>query len=698
MVYIRKEITTKIKFTMKKTFLIILSLLMWGMAGQVCVAQDNEYNLYKANEYIEKYEFDKAMEYVNLHLQEYPKSANGFFTRMLINVSKEKYSNALADINNCIKYWKKNLDIKEYTLYWWRAAIYKDIEMYDKAEVDYYKAYKLALKSKDIASARDILSNRAELYYSLKEYDKSDADYKLMLKLQEVDLMAMIGLVRNMVARGEYNEAIELTNKCEKIDASYCEIYRFRMQAYHKSGETRLAIEDAFKYIKNSDDPREEYFSAIMEEDLDYAIVVTKQLITEHKDEVTYRFLLTTLYEWNDDYANAIVEYNKIEKDYGASANIYYYRAMAYYYLSNYSKALIEINKYIEMTGPDDTVALAVRAKCYEGLGKYTEAIEDINKQIELYPSLASAYFTRGWQYEMLGDVQSALSDYSTAITLEPDDFEGYYMRSRLYFLEGKTELSQKDANEVLARDTILINSTRRHYALLFLDEKEEAVEWIDSLIAKYPESGNYYEKACLLSLMGNKEEAISTLRTSFEMGYTNIVHANDDVDFNNIKNEPAFIALINEYKEKINAGLLENDVVNADSIEVISEVPMKKMYSGVYEVDCNVNGLPLKFIFDTGASNVSISSVEAQFMLKNGYLKSDDIKGKEYFSTATGEISEGTIIRLREIKIGDAVLRNIEASVVHNQQAPLLLGQSVLERFGTITIDNINSKLIIKQ
>jgi clan AA aspartic protease (TIGR02281 family) len=197
---------------------------------------------------------------------------------------------------------------------------------------------------------------------------------------------------------------------------------------------------------------------------------------------------------------------------------------------------------------------------------------------------------------------------------------------------------------------------------------------------------------------MGNKEEAISTLRTSFEMGYTNIVHANDDVDFNNIKNEPAFIALINEYKEKINAGLLENDVVNADSIEVISEVPMKKMYSGVYEVDCNVNGLPLKFIFDTGASNVSISSVEAQFMLKNGYLKSDDIKGKEYFSTATGEISEGTIIRLREIKIGDAVLRNIEASVVLNQQAPLLLGQSVLERFGTITIDNINSKLIIKQ
>ena len=124
----------------------------------------------------------------------------------------------------------------------------------------------------------------------------------------------------------------------------------------------------------------------------------------------------------------------------------------------------------------------------------------------------------------------------------------------------------------------------------------------------------------------------------------------------------------------------------------------MKKMRSGVYEVPCAINELPLKFIFDTGASTVTISSVEAAFMLKNGYLKEGDIRGKEYYSTATGEIHEGTVIRLREIKIGDAVLRNVEASVTHNQQAPLLLGQSVMERFGTITIDNKTSKLTIKQ
>ena len=52
----------------------------------------------------------------------------------------------------------------------------------------------------------------------------------------------------------------------------------------------------------------------------------------------------------------------------------------------------------------------------------------------------------------------------------------------------------------------------------------------------------------------------------------------------------------------------------------------------------------------------------------------------------------------LPKTRLGEAILKNVEASVVQNQQAPLLLGQSVMERFGTITIDNINSKLVIKQ
>ena len=60
-------------------------------------------------------------------------------------------------------------------------------------------------------------------------------------------------------------------------------------------------------------------------------------------------------------------------------------------------------------------------------------------------------------------------------------------------------------------------------------------------------------------------------------------------------------------------------------------------------------------------------------------------------------KLADGAVVRIKEVKVGDCILKNIEASVIKNQKAPLLLGQSVLERFGSITIDNQNNKLIIK-
>jgi aspartyl protease family protein len=108
----------------------------------------------------------------------------------------------------------------------------------------------------------------------------------------------------------------------------------------------------------------------------------------------------------------------------------------------------------------------------------------------------------------------------------------------------------------------------------------------------------------------------------------------------------------------------------------------------GVYEIPVEINKVPMHFIFDTGASSISISGAEALFLYKHGKLTDDDIIGKQNFIDATGTISEGTVIMLRSVKLGNKILYNVEASVVHNMEAPLLFGQSALERFGKISID----------
>lgn len=109
---------------------------------------------------------------------------------------------------------------------------------------------------------------------------------------------------------------------------------------------------------------------------------------------------------------------------------------------------------------------------------------------------------------------------------------------------------------------------------------------------------------------------------------------------------------------------------------------------NGVYLVPITVNGLNLDFIFDTGASSICLSSAEALVMLRQGKISQEDILGQQQFMDATGGISVGTTIRLRSVEIGGIELRDVEATVVDNIQAPLLLGQTALAKFGRVTID----------
>ena len=109
------------------------------------------------------------------------------------------------------------------------------------------------------------------------------------------------------------------------------------------------------------------------------------------------------------------------------------------------------------------------------------------------------------------------------------------------------------------------------------------------------------------------------------------------------------------------------------------------------------IKTIRLKFIFDTGASNICISSAEATVLYRQGTLQKEDILDIQYFQDATGKVSAGTEINLKTVKIGDRVLHNIEATVIDDNEAPLLLGQSALEKFGKISIDNKNNQIIFE-
>src|SRR5438046_1355407 len=81
---------------------------------------------------------------------------------------------------------------------------------------------------------------------------------------------------------------------------------------------------------------------------------------------------------------------------------------------------------------------------------------------------------------------------------------------------------------------------------------------------------------------------------------------------------------------------------------------------NGVYQIPVEIDGVNLFFIFDTGASTISISETEAVLLRKQGLLEDSDIKGNANYTDANGTLSEGTVINLKTVKVGEKVLNNV--------------------------------------
>lgn len=116
----------------------------------------------------------------------------------------------------------------------------------------------------------------------------------------------------------------------------------------------------------------------------------------------------------------------------------------------------------------------------------------------------------------------------------------------------------------------------------------------------------------------------------------------------------------------------------------------------GVYKVPCSVNGVKMKFIFDTGASSVCLSQSTAQFLFDGDYISASDIKGSGKSQIADGSIVNHTIINLHDIEIAGLHIYDVEATVIEGQNAPLLLGQSAIQKLGYISING--NQLIINE
>lgn len=123
-------------------------------------------------------------------------------------------------------------------------------------------------------------------------------------------------------------------------------------------------------------------------------------------------------------------------------------------------------------------------------------------------------------------------------------------------------------------------------------------------------------------------------------------------------------------------------------------QIPYKE-YGGVKTIQVKINDcIEFPMIFDTGCSGLSLSVHEVYALAKQGCISSKDIVGYEYATIANGTVVKDMVVKLNKIRIGDLVCKNVRATVSDNENAPLLLGNGVLDNVYSFQIDNVNKTI----
>ncbi|WP_308278954.1 tetratricopeptide repeat protein [Prevotella sp.] len=668
----------------------ILSILV--LCSSVMLADNikrpDSYNYSRGVEAINNNNAEEALDYLNKEINEHPDNGYAFAWIALVRNYNEEFGRALTAANVAVK--KIPSKDKEYKAfaYGTRAQVYLNLEDTIQALKDYSQAINI------VPDDDRFYNQRAQVYYEQGKYDLADKDYLKMISLKEGDVMGYMGIGRNANAQKQYEDAIKQFDYVVKLEPNYSSAYSFRAESYIGLKKYNEAIDDVISAL-GIDRDRKAFYELQELADSAFEQTVAKLKVQKIKEpnEQSWDYDLGIVYERAAKYNKAIAYYKEsLEKE----SNIITASRISSCYddLGDYDKALEYCNQAIALDSVK-TNYLYEKANILDNAGRTQEAIKTMSDYIANTPDEPAGYYQRGWFKDHSGDIEGALEDYTMAITLQPNVAYAYLNRGVLYRLKGENAKAESDFKQVVRLDSIPEEAECSFYAYYYLGQKDKAIEILNTILDK-DKKGKCYDAACLYSVMGEKEKALSFLRQSLEDGYRRFAHIKRDRDLNNIRNTEEFKVLMKEYEEKH----LQEIAADADGDDSayelkVEEIPFTKE-SGVCKVKCAINGLPLHFIFDTGAADVSISSVEATFMAKNDFLSSSDIIGKQNYQTADGNITEGTIINLKDVKLGSLHLNNIKASVVRNQAAPLLLGQSVLSKLGKIEIDNTKKVLRI--
>lgn len=639
-----------------------------------------------------------AFEELKRELDEHPKNGLAHLLIAEIHQRHNVIGTALQACNNAL-----NLLLKEGNpeyiakAYCIRSEVYRSLNERDNWYNDALKAIEY---NPDYV---DAIGELADFHYYSKDYNASDVQFNKIIELQPHNPYGYMGRGRNDQGRNEHISAINHFQRASQMDSDYAAAYSFMAESLLALGRKTEAIDAIIKAVSIDENDRKSHdlMPTIARADMKGLFLKIKSQALKNPDNDSWYRLLGWVAAGQGDMKQAILAYQNAYKI-SAAPELCDFKAFCWSKLGAYDLALedekIALDKFPENNKIKNNYATYLAEK-----GLLSEAILKLTDLIEETPDESELYFNRGRFHFELHDYEKALDDFNTTISLNDNMALAFLYKGWSLSELGREEEAESMWQVVIDYNDKLVDSDYAlPLALFFLDKNNEAIQKCNELVAFADKAENrlscgdiYLYTASVYCRTGHETEAIDCVKKSLDALNNRFWYMSNGALLKPLAETEGFTSLISETRSKLNDEVLaiqsEMDGVKQQSIKDFhAEVPFIRE-GKMCKVQCTINNLPLHFIFDTGASDVTMSSVEATFMLKNGYLKESDLSGKQYYQTADGSIAEGVKVNLKEVVFGGLELSNVKAAVVTNQRAPLLLGQSILERLGRIEIDNDN-------
>jgi tetratricopeptide (TPR) repeat protein len=215
-------------------------------------------------------------------------------------------------------------------------------------------------------------------------------------------------------------------------------------------------------------------------------------------------------------------------------------------------------------------------------------ADEASRRALELAPQLAESHVARGTALAQHNEYEVAGQEFEAAIRLNPNSFEAHHLYGRMCFANGATERSVElfrrgaeiqpedfqcpillaQSLRVLGHEAAAVAANRDGIrraerwlelepnsvralslgasALMDDGQAERALEWSARALAIAPDdASSTLNAACVYAKLGKKEEALSCLERCFGRGFGKRDWIEHDPDFEILRDDPRFEALL---------------------------------------------------------------------------------------------------------------------------------------------------------